>query len=295
MNRREWLTGTAAALGTAALPARGQPATRRLGIGHTGITWGYAPQNAEQAIADVARLGYHGFESFGSVIEYWESRGGIGELLTAAGLPLVGAYCPMVLTDASLRAEETQKLVRWGRLIRRYGGSVAVIGPDNVDRARFDFAASRAAIVAALDDFGMALADLGLVAALHQHTGSCVTTRDETDAVMNAVDTSIVRLCPDTGELLNAGIDPVGFLRDYLPIVAHVHIKDFDAGELHDGYCPIGTGRVDVAGVIEVLEASDADCMIMAELNPDATGRSAAPGELARISKSTLQALGYTF
>ncbi len=52
-----WLAGSAAL----AAPAR------RLKIGHTGITWGYRPENAEQAIKDIAATGYAGFESFGNL------------------------------------------------------------------------------------------------------------------------------------------------------------------------------------------------------------------------------------
>lgn len=295
--RRQLLKASAAAIAATAFPALtpAQSTNRRHRIGHTGITWGYAPQNAEQAIADVARLGYHGFESFGSVIEYWESRGGIGALLEAAGLPLIGAYCPMILTDPAVRSAEVEKISRWGELIRKHGGRIAVIGPDNVDRSRFDFGASRGDIVAALDAIGLALADVGIVGALHQHTGSCITTRDETYFVMDAVDTGVVKLCPDTGEMLNAGLDPVTAIRDFLSIVAHVHIKDFDDGEFSNGYCPVGTGRVDVAGVVELLESADHDFMIMAELNPDSDGRPAPPGELAARSRLSFESLGYAF
>jgi inosose dehydratase len=299
VQRRTLLMGAISGLTVAGLPlgpaALAQSGNRRHRIGHTGITWGYAPENAAQAIADVGRLGFGGFESFGSVIEYWEAQGGIGELLDAAGLPLIGAYCPMVLTDPGARATEVAKIVRWGRLIRKYGGTVAVIGPDNVDRQGFDFAASRATIVGTLNDIGMALADIGLVGALHQHTGSCIQSRDETDFVMHAVDTDVVKLCPDTGEMLSAGIDPVAAIRDYLAIVAHVHIKDFDAGTRHDGYCPVGTGRVDVAGVIDVLESTNADFMIMAELNPDSSVPATAAGELAATSKRAFETLGFDF
>lgn len=281
--------GARAANGDAAAP------TRRLAIGHTGITWGYGGAAAEQAIADVGRLGFQGFESFGSVIEFWETRGGIGALLDAAGVPLVGAYCPMVLTDPDARAAEVEKITRWAGLIRRHGGRIAVIGPDNVDRERFAFGESRADIVATLNDIGRAVTDLGLVAALHQHTGSCITTLEETEAVIDAVDTRLVKLCPDTGELLKAGIDSVSFIAAHIDLVAHVHIKDFNGGTTNEGYCPVGEGRVDVAAVIGTLEASAVDCMVMAELNPDPGFRSGAPGDLAARSLAKFVELGYRF
>lgn len=286
------LTGCASAI----IAASARKPRRR--IGHTGITWGYSPDNAPQAIRDVAALGYHGFESFGSVLEAWAPRGGLQRLLEEHALPLVGAYCPLVLTDQARLREETSKAVRWGELIRACGGRIAVIGPDNVDRASFDFAAHRADIIAALNVIGGALADIGITAAVHQHTGSCVTTREETWAVMENVDHRRVKLCPDTGELLAAGIDPVEAIRHFGDIIAHVHIKDHDGGARHDGYTPVGHGRVDVRAVMATLEALPADFMVMAELNPDRPANRSdpdTPKHAARASRDAFAALGYSF
>lgn len=76
-------------------------------------------------------------------------------------------------------------------------------------------------------------------------------------------------LCPDVGELQNGGSDPVQVVKDFFPIIAHVHLKDFNGGPFNDGYCPVGQGKVDMAGVLDVLETSDDAFMIMAELNPN--------------------------
>ncbi len=161
LTRRSFLKSTAA-LGAASLalpsafaqtsaaPSTASPSPRKLKIGHTGITWGYKADNAELAIKDVAALGYHGFESFGNVLEHWDKKGGLEPVLEAVKLPLISAYCPMNLTDASKRKDEVEKIVRWGKLIKRAGGKVAVVGPDNVKRTDYDFKAVRANIVAAL-------------------------------------------------------------------------------------------------------------------------------------------------
>jgi len=103
-------------------------AGKRLKVGHTGITWGFKPTDAEQAIADVGSLGFAGYESFGNVLEFWDKQGGLKRLLDAAQVPLRSAYCPVNLTDPAKRADEIAKLVRWGKLIQAAGGSVAVIG-----------------------------------------------------------------------------------------------------------------------------------------------------------------------
>ena len=73
-------------------------------IGHTGITWGYSADVAPNAIRDVGELGYRGFESFGSVLETWDARGGLQAQLEAQQLPLISAYCPLNLTDPAKRS-----------------------------------------------------------------------------------------------------------------------------------------------------------------------------------------------
>jgi inosose dehydratase len=296
-SRRSVLAGV---LSTSVLAAAGcaTSAARKRLIGHTGITWGYSADNAPDAIRDAGELGYHGFESFGSVLENWQSRGGLAERLKVQQLPLIGAYLPLVLTDAAKRRDEVQKALRWGRLIKDAGGRIAVIGPDNVERQRFDFVAQRAGIIATLNEIGAALADIGVTAALHQHTGSCIQTRDETWAVMESVNTRHVKLCPDTGELLAAGIDPLTAIQHFGEIIAHVHVKDYDGGTKHDGYTPVGLGKVDVPAIMYALEKLPGEFMIMAELNPDQPGNKAdptTPRRAAQRSKATFEALGYRF
>ncbi len=293
-DRRTFTKLLAAGIAAASVPALAAQKPRRLKAGHTGITWGFSPADAEQAIADVASLGFHGYESFGNVLEAWEPKGGLDKLLQAAKLPLRSAYCPVNLTDPTKRKDEVDKIVRWGGLIKKCGGSVAVIGPNNVKRPEYSFADHKTDIIAAINDIGKALTDIGVVGALHQHTGTCVETREETYAVMEAVDTRYVKFGPDVGQLQKGGSDPVKVVKDFLPVVRHVHMKDYDGGEHYLGYCPLGQGKVDVATLVDLLDNSGNDLMIMAELDPS-KGMPLTPLEAARINKMTLQKLGYSF
>ena len=296
MNRRQFTTALGVALAGAAAPdlAAQNTKARKLRCGHTGITWGFRPEDAERAIPDVASLGYHGYESFGNVLEAWEPKGGLNKLLQSAKLPLRSAYCPVNLTDPAIRKDEVTKLVRWGQLIKKCGGSVAVIGPNNVKRGDYDFTSHRSSIVEALNDMCRALDEIGVVGVLHQHTGTCVETRDETYAVMEAVNTRYVKFGPDVGQLQKGGSDPLKVVKDFLPTIHHVHMKDFDGGEHYLGYTPLGMGKVDIPGLCDLLESSGNDIMIMAELDPS-KGQPHTPLEAARINKETLQKVGYTF
>jgi inosose dehydratase len=296
LTRRDFSKTLALGLAAASTTPLWAQSGRKLKVGHTGITWGFDPADAERAIKDVASLGYHGYESFGNVLENWEQKGGLNALLEAAKLPLQSAYCPVNLVDPARRKDEVAKIVRWGQLIKKCGGSVAVIGPNSVNRQTFTFASNKDNIVAALNDMGKALMDIGVVGALHQHTGTCVETRDETYAVMQAVDTRYVKFGPDVGQLQKGGADPVQVVKDFLPVVYHVHMKDFDGGPHYLGYAPLGRGKVNVEAIAGLLEQSGNPMMIMVELDPsEGAPMPVTPLENARISKQYMQKIGYSF
>jgi inosose dehydratase len=264
---------------------------RKLKIGHTGITWN---NESEQAIKDVAALGYSGFETFGEVLENWEKRGGLREVLDSHHLPLISGYCVFNMLDPTKRKDELDKMRRWGSLIKKNGGHVSVLGPNGVPRAGYNFAASKINIVATLNECGQMLTDMGLTPALHQHTGTCIETRDEVYAVLDAVDTRFVKFGPDIGQLQKGGSDPVQVVKDYLPLVRHMHLKDYAGGPDYAGYCPLGEGKVNIRAVLDMVENAGMKGMVMVELD-SSRNMPITAAETARISKEYLQKLGYTF
>jgi inosose dehydratase len=296
MDRRRFMGNLGVAFGLAnqgVKVALGDP-KRRLRIGHTGITWGFKPEDAAQAIHDVGSLGFAGYESFGEVIEAWEAKGGIRRLLDAGEVPLISAYCNVNLTDPTKRKDELDKIVRWAKLIQKCGGVTSVVGPNGVKRSAYDFKASKADIVAALNEMGKAVTDVGIIPALHQHTGTCIESRDEVYAVLEAVDTRYVKFGPDVGQLAKGGSDPLKIVKDFLPLIRHVHLKDWDGGPYWAEYCPLGRGKVDVRAVMDLLEQAPDLKIVMVELDPSANAPMA-PLETARTSKEFLKSLGYTF
>ena len=294
ISRRDFAGAVTLGLGLACLPTIQGGTKRRLKIGHTGITWGFKPENAPDAINDVASLGYSGYESFGNVLESWEAKGGLKPVLDERKLRLVSAYCPVNLLDPAKKTDEISKMVRWGKLIQKCGGSISVIGPTSVKRESFDFQANRANIIATLNDVGKALADTGVIGVLHQHTGTCIESRDETYNVMEAVDTRYVKFGPDVGQLQKGGVDPVKVVSDFVEVIHHVHLKDYNGGPDFLGYCPLGQGKVDVPKILDLLEKSKIKSMIMVELDP-ADPMPMKPRETAEISKAYLQKTGYKF
>ncbi|PYR28048.1 MAG: xylose isomerase [Acidobacteria bacterium] len=284
----------------AAFPVSAQ---RRLNVrvGHTGITWPWGnapgpgaakladPNAIEQIVRDVSGLGFQGLELFGWQIDGMEAHGGLGPLLERYKLPLVSSYSGLNLTDPSQRQSAIGRTVATAKLVKKYGGTVIVFGPNGVRREAYDFAANKTSIVDALNEAARAIVDLGLTPVLHQHTGTCVETREETYAVMEAVDTRYLKFGPDIGQLQKGGSDPVRVVKDFLPIVHHMHLKDFSGGNAFLGYCPLGQGKVDIPTILTMMDGKKMNGMVMVELDssPDMpmTAKDAATMAKAYLSK----------
>jgi inosose dehydratase len=284
------------AAGLLAVPALGA-APPRLKIGATGLIWGATPRTPEKladAVADMDALGYHSFETWGSVLQALEAQGTLAPLLARHQIPLRSAFMGVNVHDPAKLKDSLAQVVAWGKVVRAHGGTFAVVNAGGVDRASFDFAAARSAIVAGLNEHGKALNDIGLQAGLHQHTGSAVDQRDEVYAVMEAVDTRVMKFAPDVGQLQKAGADAAKVVEDFLPIVVHMHLKDYSGGEHFVGYCPLGQGKVDLARILRLMNDAHPDANVMFELDGSA-GQPYTPRECAEISKKFLVTQGYMF
>jgi inosose dehydratase len=295
VDRRGFLKFAALGVATAALPTSlSAKKKRNIQIGHTGITW---PNDVTQAITDTGTLGFYGFETFGDVLTKYESQGGLEAALEQHHLPLISGYCTVNLTDSEKRKDEMEKAVAWAKLIKKYNGRIFVLGPNQVKRADYDFATHKANIVATLNETAKVVTDQGLTPVLHQHTGTCVESRDETYAVLDAVDTRYLKFGPDIGQLTKGGSDAVQVVKDYLPLVQHMHLKDYNGVDPHLlGYCPLGEGKVNIPAILDLMAGRKIHGMVMGELDNDPKDPSPTPPvDLVKKSKVYLESLGVTF
>lgn len=324
MNRREFTQTVALGLASVSVPAwlQAQAARRNLKIGHTGITWpsgagrgggraaaparggadpGLAPAAPgvrpidpaaiEQIFQDVSSQGFHGLELFSWQIDAMEPHGGLAPLIAKYKLPLISSYSGWNMTDPTQRQASIAAMVESARLVKKYGGKVIVFGPNGVNRATYVFAEHRQDILTSLNEGAKQVADLGLTPVLHQHTGTCIESRDETYAVMEAVDTRTLRFGPDIGQLQKGGSDPVQVVKDFLPIVQHMHLKDFAGGPAFLGYAPLGQGHVDIPAILTMMDGRPLAGMIMVELDGGANMPMTAL-DTAKVARAYLQKQG---
>ena len=289
MNRRTFNQLLAMSLAATAAPvpvAWAQSKKRNVVIGHTGITWpgrpgtpggarrgGGPPPPPDPALnetifKDVSELGFAGVELFDWQINGLESQGLLSGFVEKYKLPVIASYTSVNLTDPAQRTSTIEAAVGVARIMKKYGGKTIVIGPSGrVGGESYNYNEHKQNIVTTLNELGKAITDIGLIAALHQHTGTAVETRDETYATMEAVDTRVVKFGPDIGQLQKGGVDPVEVVKTFLPVVQHMHFKDWVGGPSMAGYCPLGLGKVDLVRILDLMEGRKLEGMIMVELD----------------------------
>jgi inosose dehydratase len=194
-------------------------------------------------------------------------------VLREQDLACVGGFVPVVLfkddhDPAADLAGPLESLVAAGAGVVVLA---AATGSDGYDSRPVLDEAQWSTLLANLDRLAAIVADRGLLAVLHPHVGTVVETRADVDRVLAG---SSIPLCLDTGHLLIGGTDPLELAKAVPNRIAHTHLKDVDAalaakvqsGELTytdavkaGMYTPLGTGDVDIAGIVSVLRDNGFD------------------------------------
>lgn len=199
--------------------------------------------------------------------------GELKDVLQGHDLACVGGFVPVVLFKAE--HDPADDLAGPLESLVAAGAGVVVLaaatGADGYDSRPVLDDAQWATLFANLDRLAGIVADRGLLAVLHPHVGTIVETKDDVDRVLAG---SSIPLCLDTGHLLIGGTDPLELAKAVPDRVAHTHLKDVDAalaakvqsGELTytaavqaGMYTPLGTGDVDIAGIVSVLRDNGFD------------------------------------
>jgi inosose dehydratase len=260
-------------------------------IGHSGITWGFTKAEAEQAVKDVAELGYSAYETFGHILVQYqqEEPGGFGAVLERYGIPLAAAYCPTQFVDPSEADEDVDNVTTWARVAQSLGATAIVLQATRRQKEPYTQWQGMAEV---FNEIGRRARDMGMVTAIHPHTGTLIETRAEIDAILYAVDPDLVGFAPDTGQIEKGGADAVATLRAHKALLRHIHLKDYGGGVAtgYAGYVPVGSGVMDMGAIFEILEEVDFRGWVVVEL--DGTPQAPRPPrEAAAMSKHYLEAL----
>lgn len=216
----------------------------------------------------------------------------LNPVLEAYELSLIGAFVPLVLYRSDLIEDQKTYADRAAHTLAGAGSEILVLGPAShhdgydtrihLDRDDWDY------FIRNVDWVMKNASDHGVTAALHPHYGMAV---DLAQDVYRLLDCSEIGICVDTGHVYLGGADPVEIVKAAGERTVHVHLKDVDpvmGDEVMSGlrpfrqavidglFTPLGSGAVDVAGVVQHLESIGFEGWYVLEQD---TALSAAPAE----------------
>lgn len=155
-----------------------------------------------------------------------------------------------------------------------------------------------------INQIGAAALAEGVQACYHNHVGTIIETRAETERLLALTDPATVFLGSDTGHFAWAGDDPVAFCRDHAARIKTIHLKDCHAGIIAQGreagwpyaefvhhgiFAELGEGCVDFPAILSSLQGAGFTGWMIAET--DRTMRPT-PLESATVSRDYLRTLG---
>jgi inosose dehydratase len=213
----------------------------------------------------------------------------VKERLSSRGLQLVGSFLPQRFTRDDAAAEDREWLRGALQLVRdgapEGSKTLAILsdGFDSTDRMLYagridehpetwlDDAGWRT-LVDNLHRSADIAREAGFEPVIHPHAGTYLETRDETNRLLDTMDSSLIGLCLDTGHARFGGADPVELVDTYFPLIRHVHVKDCSVAVLDDvkregkgmeealirgAFTELGNGDSGIGEVIAALQRHD--------------------------------------
>ena len=148
--------------------------------------------------------------------------------------------------------------------------------------------------------------EFGIRAVVHPHAGGYIEYQDETEKLVNDIDSNIAGLCLDTGHVYYAGENPSESLIKFQSRLDYVHFKDinetvyskvlsqnigfFDACK-QQVMCSIGNGCLDYRAIFQTLEKIGYQNWITVEQERDPLDTTGTLGDLTKSHAFLLNAM----
>ncbi len=265
-------------------PATGSPGSFRLNVGTAPVNWNnfdlpnWRPVVPFPAILDEMLVA--GFDA----TEWDLSFGAQTEVLNrermTRGMIFTGAYRWLDFVDSGRFRNDLVELTPFLKTLQEIGADHLIVA----DRLRPDRVACAGAVPADgsrsldlpgyrtiahhLSELAEVSKEHGLAVHYHNHAGTVIETLGELALLIDHLEPGTVDLCFDTGHFAYGGGDSLDFLRNHLPAIGYLHLKDVDANVLHDArtngwsfteglrhfiFCPLGEGSAHIDSIVTTL------------------------------------------
>jgi inosose dehydratase len=251
------------------------------------ITWRRGEFSPEQVLREIAQAGYEGAPASAPSLDDVDL---VRQRFKDAGLSPAPGYLGAAFWDESQSGEILEKADRIASASSALGLTEVYVAAnltperravaghvkpsDGLSREGWDVFART------LDRVGEATLAHGVRTSFHNHVGSFIETRAEIDELFARVNPELVFHGPDIGHLAWAGDDVIAYVREYLPAITTMHVKDIDPAVLAEGleknwgysdfsdhgiFTELGQGMVDFPALLDVIRNSSFQGWIVVE------------------------------
>jgi inosose dehydratase len=253
--RREFLA-TLAAVGAASLYESCSfrlQAEGKIRLGYAAITWG---GNDEQAIQEVAEVGFKGIQLRATAFDKWgQSPADLRRLLTKAGIGFPVLSSGNLKYQPADRQAQLDLHLEHAEFVRDSGGEMLQV-IDEKPKDRPVTPDDYLALADMMNTLGEKTKAIGVPLVYHHHMNSTGEPPAAIEAIMANSAASSVGLLFDIAHYQQGGGDPVAFIRRHGKAIKVVHLKDVRPIDAAPGYqwVELGRGRVDVKGCVAALK-----------------------------------------
>ena len=292
-------------------------------VGNAPCSWGVEfagdPRNPtwEKVMEDCATAGYTGIE-LGPIGFMPEDPDVLSEALQKHGLELSAGVLYQPFHDPDAFEDLLDKAHRTCKALVSHGAKQLVLIDSISDRRAPSAGRPGEAVKMDADEWSAfvnrirTVADIGtnqygLTVSIHSHAAGFMDYLDELEALLEEIDSDILKICVDTGHQTYAGFDPIDFMSRHFDRLAYVHFKDIEPSVKQDVitnrtgfyeacgqgiFCNLGKGEVSFTAVKQLLEDRGYQGWITVEQDCDPT-LDVAPLDDAIANREFLKSVGF--
>jgi inosose dehydratase len=216
-------------------------------------------------ILDITKQGgLHAIEPDTSMLKgYFDSTGSFKKLLAEKGVEL-GALCLICDwlhdTETPAEAQLTDKAIDF---VKGFPNPMLMLC-QMPQKDRTNLAERQKNALTCINRVAKRAADVGIKSVFHPNSppGSVFRTHDDYKLMLDGLDSKYVGFAPDSGHIVNGGMDVYDIFKDYMSVIKHVHFKDVATD---GGWKIMGAGITDFVKIIKMLHAGGYNGYVMVE------------------------------
>ncbi len=294
-----------------------------ISVGNAPCSWGVEfaddPRNPNwrTVLKENRDAGYKGIE-LGPVGFMPEDPGQLAEALDEFDQELIGGVVFRPFHDVAQWDDVLDGSVRTCKALKAHGAQHLVL-IDSISPRRAP-TAGRVSEAEQMDDgewaayrdriatiAKMGSQEYGLTVGIHAHAAGFMDFEPELERLLDEVDSSILKICFDTGHHSYAGFDPVAFMHRHMDRISYMHFKDIDPKVkasaianrtgFYDAcaqgiFCNLGDGDVDFPAVRQTLLDAGFKGWCTVEQDCDPAGDTS-PLDDAKLNRTYLESIGF--